>query len=325
MSNDTSTGYASSWNVPNVTAPTIFTADAVNYPFMSRLAGRMITNSDEFAMSGRYAHQSAAQPAITEAASTTAPTAIAYERLNELNVTQIFQETVNVTYRKQSNSGKLRYVEVGTSGYANSAFPNTNPVSDEIAFQKMVAMQKVYRDCEYSMLNGVYQKSTSGAVADKMRGIIPACTINTVDASSAALSKSLIDQLLKEMADNGSDFTRAVLYCTTADKQRISNIYSYVPTDRNVGGSNIQLIETDFGILEVVFSRFVPSGSLLVADMSKCNLVLQPVPNLMLEDGILGYEELSKTGASEKGQIYAQLGIDYGSSYFHGSITNLLA
>ena len=323
MANDTSTGYVSNWNVPNVTAPAIFTADAVTYPFMSRLAGRMITNNDEFAMSGRYALEAVSQPAITEAASVTAPTAIAYERLNELNVTQIFQESVNVTYAKLSNAAKLRYAEVSTSGYAFTADPNTNPVADELAFQKLAALQKIYRSAEYSFLMGSYQKATSAAVANKTRGILPACTINTVDASSAAFSKSLMDALLLEMAGNGAEFVRPVIFCTAADKPRITNEYGYVPEDRNLGGLNIQVIETDFGRFEVVWSRFIPAGYMLVADMAKCNMVIQPVPGLATVDGIIGYEPLSKTGASEKGQMYAQLGLDYGSSYWHGSLTSL--
>ena len=323
MANDTGTGYVSNWNVPNVTAPTIFTADAVNYPFMSRLSGRMVTSNDEYAMSGRYAHETMAQPAITEADSVTAPTAIAFERLNELNVTQIFHESVNVTYAKMSNSSKLRYAEVSTSGYGYSAAPGTNPVADEVAFQKLAALQHIYRDAEYSMLNGAYQKATSAAVANKMRGIITACTVNTVDASSAAFSKSLLDRLLLEMAGNGSDFGRVVIFCTAADKQRITAEYDYVPMSRNEGGANIERIYTDFCQAEVVWSRFVPAGYMLVADMSKCNLVIQPVPGLPTLDGIVGYEELSKTGASEKGQLYAQLGLDYGSAWYHGSLTSL--
>lgn len=156
-----------------------------------------------------------------------------------------------------------------------------------------------------------------------MRGILPACTISTVDASSGALSKTLIDQLMLEMASNGAEFGRIVFFCTAADKQRITNLYSFVPMDRNVGGADISLIQTDFGVAEVVWNRLIPAGNLLVADMSKCNLVVQPVPGLMLEDGIIGYEPLSKTGASEKGQLFAMMGLDYGSAYFHGSLTSL--
>jgi len=323
MANDTSTGYVTNWNVPNLTAPTIFTADAVNYPFLSRMAGRMTTGNDEFAMSGRYAHETAAQPAITEAASVTAPTAIAFERVNELNVTQIFHESVNVTYSKMSNAAKLRFVENSTSGYATSADPNTNPVADEVAFQKMVALQHIYRDYEYSAVNGAYAKSTSAAVANKIRGIIAACTINTVDCSAAAFTKANLDSLLLEMAGNGSEFGRILIFCTAADKQRITNEYGNAVTSRTEGGIAISNLLTDFCQAEVVWSRFMPAGTMGVFDMAKCNLVIQPVPGLATLDGIVGYEELSKTGASEKGQLYAQLGLDYGSGYFHGTLTNL--
>jgi len=323
MANDISTGYASTWNVPNVVAPAIFTADSVNFPFLNRLSGRKVTQNDEFAMSGRYAHETVAQPAITEAASVTAPTAIAYERVNELNVTQIFQESVNVTYLKMSNSAKLRYVEIGSSGYATTADPNSNPVADEMAFQKKVALEHIYRDLEYSCLIGTYAKSTSASVANKTRGILTACTINTVDASSAAFTKARADELLLEMASNGAQFVRPVIFCTAADKQRISNEYGFVPPDRTLGGLGIDRIQTDFGLWDVVWSRNVPDGYMLFADMAKCNLVIQPVPGLATVDGVIGYELLSKTGASEKGQLYAQLGLDYGSAYFHGSLTSL--
>jgi len=274
-------------------------------------------------MSGRYAHETAAQPDIDETDSTVAATAIAYERTAEYNVTQIHQESVSVTYARLSSSAGLRYAELSTSGYAWTQDPNSNPIADEFAFQKSVAMQKIYRDLELSLINGTFQESTGVTVSNLTRGLLPACTISTVDASSAAFSKALLDQLLLEMAGFGADFGRPVIFCTAADKQRISNEYSFVPMDRNVGGSNISRIETDFGVFEVQWSRFVPAGSLLVADMSKVNLVVQPVPGLPTEDGIIAYEQLAKTGAAFSGQLYAQCGLDYTSKYYHGSLTSL--
>jgi hypothetical protein len=44
-----------------------------------------------------------------------------------------------------------------------------------------------------------------------------------------------------------------------------------------------------------------------------------PVP----EKGVLFFEELSKTGASEKGQLFGMLGLDYGPEEYHGKITGL--
>jgi hypothetical protein len=59
--------------------------------------------------------------------------------------------------------------------------------------------------------------------------------------------------------------------------------------------------------------------TLLVADLAFCSPVFLPVP----DKGVLFYEELSKTGASESGQIYGQMGIDYGPEEYHGTITSL--
>jgi hypothetical protein len=56
-------------------------------------------------------------------------------------------------------------------------------------------------------------------------------------------------------------------------------------------------------------------------------LVFNPVPGKsVISDGTVQYivwEALSKLGAGEDWQLYLQAGIDYGSAYFHGTITNL--
>ena len=81
----------------------------------------------------------------------------------------------------------------------------------------------------------------------------------------------------------------------------------------------IKQIETDFAMFGVVWAPNVPAATLLVADLSVCKPVFLPVP----EKGVLFYEELAKTGASERGQIYGQIGLDYGPEEFHGTITGL--
>jgi hypothetical protein len=86
-----------------------------------------------------------------------------------------------------------------------------------------------------------------------------------------------------------------------------------------VGGYNIKQIETDFAELGIVWAPQVPAATLLIADLSVCSPGGRPVP----EKGVLFYEELSKTGASENGQIYGQIGLDYGPEEYHGTITGL--
>ena len=63
----------------------------------------------------------------------------------------------------------------------------------------------------------------------------------------------------------------------------------------------------------------MPTSTLLIADLSVCKPVFLPVPG----KGVLFYEELSRTGASEKGHLYGQIGLDYGPEEYHGTITGL--
>jgi hypothetical protein len=121
------------------------------------------------------------------------------------------------------------------------------------------------------------------------------------------------------MFNNGAYFKNMVLLCGGFQKQKISDIYGYAPTDRNVGGVNVKQIETDFGNIGIQLDRFMPAGTILIADMSAIAPVFQPVPN----KGNLFYEELSKSGASEDGQIFGQMGLGHGAQFLHGTITGL--
>lgn len=301
------------WNLPNYTGE-LFTSDMINTPFLSAiggLTGGLQTTNFEFATDSQYSQETASQPAITETASLTAPTAVSYVRSQNKNVTQIFHEQVSLSYAKVSNSGRLSGI--------NSANASNNVVSEK-DWEIAKALEKIARDVEYTFLNGVYQISTDAGTANKTRGMIACSTVNTVDASSAALSKALMDALLLEMFGNGAMFKTPVILCGGFQKQKLSNIYGYAPEDRNVGGTNIKQIETDFGNIGVMPAhRMMPAGTLLIADLSVCAPVFQPVP----EKGNLFYEELARTGASEKGQIFGQIGLNHGPAFMHGTLTSL--
>jgi len=307
------TGQGNSFNLPNYSGE-LFTVDAEKTPFLSMaggLSGGKQTTNKEFTIDSQYSYPAASQPNISEQASTTAPTAISYVRDQSKNVTQIFQEAVNITYRKLSNGGRL-------SGL-NTAGQSNNVVSEK-DFQIASALNKIARDVEHTFLNGSYSLATTAAEVDKTRGMFDLCsTGNTVAAAGATLSKALIDKLLRDMYTNGAQFDNLVIFTNAYQKQVLSSIYGYAPQDRNVGGVNIQQIETDFGKIGIVLDRFVGADKLGFFDMAHVAPVFQLVP----DKGFLFYEELAKTGASENGQIYGELGLDHGNKALHGSITGL--
>jgi len=310
---------ATVWNCPNYTGE-LFMIGANQTPFLNMIGGlqgaRIRTVGDfQFPLAQPWALNAAAQPAITETASLTAPTAWTYVRAQDVNTCQIYQTQVSVSYAKQSVVGQA--TADPTTGLIDVG--DDQPVQNERDFQIMAHMRQISINVEYTFLNGAYQQATSAAVAAKTRGIITAATTNTVNAAAATLSKPLIDQLLRTMAGNGAEFAEPVIFCNAFQKQRISDIYGYAPEDRNIGGFNIKQIETDFAILGIVWAPQVPAATLLIADLSVCAPVFLPVP----EKGVLFYEELAKSGASENGQIYGQIGLDYGPEEYHGTITNL--
>jgi len=309
------------WNLPNY-AGQLFTPSKVATPFLDRIPGAGDVNSPEFAMSSSYDMEAASQPDIDETDSLSAPTAVSYVRSNEKNVAQIFQSKVSVSYAKLSAPGRLTRIEVGSSGEAYDEY-GSNPVADELAFQTARHMDQMKMDMEYTFLNGAYQLSTGATVSNLTRGVITGSTTNTVAASGAKVTKAIMDSLFKEMADSGS-FDQGgshTIMCNSFNKQVLSDIYSYVPTDRNVGGSNITLIETDFGIFEIVYVPRVPAATIAVLNMSKIAVAFQPVIGKPADENRVILEPLSKTGAGEDWQLYSQAGIDYGSSYFHGTVT----
>lgn len=302
------------WNLPNYDGA-LFTADQVNTPLLTMIGGLnggKQTANFEFPTASLYTHDAAAQPAITETASISGATAAQAARTQEKNVTQIFQEAISVSYVKLSNQGRLS--GINTVGATNNA-------ADELAFQQMVKLQKIARDVNYTFHNGAYQISTDAGTANKTRGMFAAIVVggNTIAAAGATLSKTLLDQLFLAMLTAGAVFSNCVMFVNGYQKQQISKIYGYAPTDRNIGGVNIKQVETDFGNIGIVIDRMVPAANVGIYEMTYIAPVFQPVPN----KGNLFYEPLSKTGAAEKGQIYGQIGLDYGPTFMHGSITGL--
>ena len=314
------TGTGTVWNLPNY-AGELFTASAKDTPFLSMiggLTGGKITNNFEFATGVLFDYPEAAQPAISEQASLTAPTATAIARRQEKNVTQIFQETIDLSYAKQSNMGRLEGL--------NTAGQVANP-ADEKAFQISNRLIKIARDVEYTFLNGAYAVATNAGEANKSRGMIELCKSEAgtnIAAAEAELTSDLIDALMLQMAQNGAQFVNPVIFCGAYQKQKITKAYQNqvgfgLPATRNVGGLNIQEVETDFCKLGIVWDKFMPADTILVADLAYIAPVFQPVP----DKGVLFEEPLAKTGASDKIQIYGQIGLDHAPAFLHGCIHGL--
>lgn len=312
------TGTGNTWNLPNY-AGELFTCSPTKTPLLAMiggLSGGLRTESDEFATGVLYEFPAAAQPGISETASETAPAATALGREQKTNVTQIFHETISMTYAKQANRGRL-------SGL-NIAGQSANPAND-LDWQIARRLEKIARDVEYTFINGVYQKSTGADVPNKTRGMLELCKDNnSIDAAGAAISLALLKALYKQMADAGASFGNMVLFCNSFQKQAITALYESqlgynTPASRSVGGMNITEIENDFFKMGICYDPFMPADQILIADISAMAPVFQDVPG----KGVLFLEDLAKTGAADRKQIYGEIGLAHGPAFLHATITGL--
>ena len=274
-------------------------------------------NSIEFALSSDYSIGGGAQPAITENASLTAPAETNVTRSQVDNCVQIFHESIGVSYLKQS--------AVGTLGGINIAGQQSN-VQNEVDFQVAGVFEKIKKDLDYTLINGTYQKSTSNTVAWKSRGIIA----GLADSKSeyTALSADFFSQAINAAFGRGFVFEDGALemWVNPADLQKINEIYSGLngfaqPATRTEGGYAIKTIMTDFGMLDIDYDQYIPQGTMLILNMRELAIAELFVPGKDGTEGSFFYEELARTGAAFKGQVYGQAGIDYGAAQKHILLT----
>jgi len=286
-------------------------------PFLSMIGGMtggVPCDAKEFTFQ-TVDNAAAAQPAILEGDD---PVYAERVRSQLKNVTQIFQYGWRVSYTKLGAKGQLG------SGGASPAISSVSilgnqPVQNELAFQQRLKVERAARDMEYSFLQGTFADPNDNTTARKTRGILTATTTNVVNASSAPLTKARVDSLLKTMYDNGAPFRNPVIFVNAWQKMKLSEIYGYAPESRNVGGLNINQIETDFAALGVVLDRHMPAAQFGVFDLSVCVPRFMTVPM----KGHFFSEEVAHTGASVNFQIYGEAGLEHGPEIWHGKITNL--
>lgn len=168
-----------------------------------------------------------------------------------------------------------------------------------------------------STLNG-----TALTVANSQTGIayVPASTTLDIEDGLGALMQSVYD--------NGgiNEQDTATLFVPSRQKRALTAAYAdaYTKSDtyagtRNVAGLDVQTIETDFGTLNVVIDRFLPPDALVACSLEQVAPVFLEIPG----KGVMFEEELAKTGASEKSQIYGEIGLKYGSERAHGVLRGL--
>jgi len=103
-------------------------------------------------------------------------------------------------------------------------------------------------------------------------------------------------------------------------KRALTDIFitqaNYQEQSRNVGGVNLTTFETDFGRLNIMLNRYMPTAAVQVVSLDECAPVFLEIPG----KGFLFQEPLARQGAAERTQIYGEIGLRYGNERAHGKI-----
>lgn len=294
----------------------LFNKGNTRCPLSSIIGGRAkTTNHVEFVTGQEYTTDGGTQPAISENDSLTAPEASVVTRAQKTNVTQIFHETVGVSYGKMSNMGTLNGVNIVNQ--------QANPMN-ELDFQVAAKMQKVNRDIEFTFVQGEYSKATTDATVNKTRGLNTAITSNVVAMASKPLGLWNIADGVKKVYEANAPQDGLVLWCDATtmfqvNADAVQNGLTVIPAAREINGIKLSSVVTPLGVVYLYLGEFLPKGTAFLLNLDVLSPVFQPVPG----KGNFFLEQLSKTGAGEKYQLFGQIGLDHGPEWYHAKFTGI--
>lgn len=205
----------------------------------------------------------------------------------------------------------------GTHAYVNG---------DKIVFTDVGASTTVRPDTVY------YVVSISTTVSHKVSATLggAAITVGTATVSTikagTTLTLDIVNGFLQAVFDNGgiSEQDTAALFVSSRQKRALSAVYAAAygqasPVMGNVGGVVVERLATDFGTLNVAIDRALAADTIALVSLEQVSPVFLEIPG----KGVLFEEELARTGASIKSQVYGEIGLKYGNPYAHGSIRGL--
>lgn len=294
----------------------LFNKGNTRCPLSSIIGGRAkTTNHVEFVTGQEYTTAGGTQPAISETASLTAPEATVVTRTQKTNVTQIFHESVGVSYAKQSNMGTLSGI--------NIANQQENPMN-ELDFQVAAKMQKVNRDIEFTFVQGTYSKATTDATINKTRGLTEAIESNVIAMASKPLGLWNIADGVKKVYEANAPQDGLVLWCDATtmfqiNADAVQNGLTVIPAAREINGIKLSSVVTPLGVVYLYLGEFLPKGTALLLNLDVISPVYQPVPG----KGNFFLEQLAKTGAGEQYQLFGQIGLDHGPEWYHAKFTGI--
>ncbi|MEN8233779.1 MAG: DUF5309 family protein [Actinomycetota bacterium] len=250
------------------------------------------------------------------------------------NVVEIHQEAVDFGYTAQAVIDQIA-TDAPVSA-SDIALDGDQPVKSPMQHQINKKILKIKRDLNTTFINGTYHNPGTNATARRTRGILEAITTHAINYFDGVGGKGtaytsleqVVEDILLDMVAPTVEAETAVMQdivflMNPKHRRGFSSVYSadgaLAPRDRKVGGVALERIVTDHGEFYLSSERYIPVGTLLIVDLSVLRPVFLPIPG----KGVFFVEPLGKTGATDKAQIYGEVGLEYGPETYHGKVTTL--
>lgn len=206
---------------------------------------------------------------------------------------------------------------------------------DQVSFVELGGATGIRADRTYYVVNaaaGTFKVSATPGGAAIALGTGAPVYVQVSGTASVGVTVDMINAFVQGIFDNGGmtiGETRT-LFVPSIQKTRITKAYATAygsnvngaigtSTGHTVGGVAVDRIETDFGTLNLVVERAMPKDAIAGLSMEQVDPVFLSIPG----KGVLFEEELAKTGATDKTQIYGELGLKYGNERAHGVMRGL--
>jgi hypothetical protein len=167
--------------------------------------------------------------------------------------------------------------------------------------------------------------ATSGGAAIT---IGTATGVKVIPISTAAPTLDTYNGLFQKAYDNGGlgDVVNATIAVNSSQKRNLTATYAaaYAKADpigesRNVGGVNLQTIETDFGRLNIMLDRQLPQDALAIVSLEQLSPFFLEIDG----KGHFFEEPLATVGSAKRSQLYGEIGLEYGNEKAHAQLRGL--
>jgi len=197
---------------------------------------------------------------------------------------------------------------------------------DALRFTSVGASTTVKLDRVYYVVSKTTDAFKVAATKGGSPITIGTATVAVSKLTTAGPTKDTYDALFQQVFDNGglAEGETATIMVGSRQKRSLTTAYAsafgkYDEQSRTVGGVDFRTILTDFGTMNVVLDRWMPADSFAVVSLEQCAPVFLEIPG----KGHFFEEPLAKISASDRVQIYGEIGLKWGNEKAHGIIRGL--